>query len=104
MAAKPPAEAVERVEALRELIEYHNERYFVSDEPEIADAEFDALVRELRELEAKHPTLVTPDSPTQRPGGYSASTFAPVVHRARMLSLDNAFSRDELFAWGTRVQ
>ena len=58
MAAKPPAEAVERVEALRGLIEYHTERYFVFDEPEIADAEFDALLRELRELEAKYPSLV----------------------------------------------
>ena len=85
---------------LRELIEYHNERYFVLDEPEIADAEFDALVRELRALEAQHPELVTPDSPTQRPGGRPASTFAPVEHRVPMLSLDNAFSRDELRAWG----
>ncbi|HYL53699.1 MAG TPA: NAD-dependent DNA ligase LigA [Acidimicrobiia bacterium] len=104
MAAKPPAEAVERVEALRELIEYHNERYFVFDEPEIADAEFDALVRELRELEAEHPSLAVADSPTLRPGGRPASTFAPVRHRVPMLSLDNAFSRDELLAWGTRVE
>jgi len=104
MAAKPPAESVERVEALRELIEYHNERYFVFDEPEIADAEFDALVRELRELEAEHPSLAVADSPTLRPGGQPASTFAPVRHRVPMLSLDNAFSRDELLAWGTRVE
>ncbi len=95
---------VERVVELREVIDYNNERYFVFDEPEVADAEFDALVRELREIEAKYPSLVTADSPTQRPGGRSASTFAPVVHRARMLSLDNAFSRDELLAWGTRIQ
>jgi DNA ligase (NAD+) len=104
MAAKPPAEAVERVEALRGLIEYHNERYFVFDEPELADAEFDALVRELRELEAEHPSLAVADSPTRRPGGRPASTFAPVRHRVPMLSLDNAFSRDELLAWGTRVE
>jgi DNA ligase (NAD+) len=92
------------VRALRELIDYHTERYFVHDDPEISDAEFDALVRELRELEAKHPELVTPDSPTQRPGGRPASTFAPVEHRVRMLSLDNAFSFDDLRAWSTRIE
>ena len=101
---RPSKDVVDRVAQLREVIEYNNERYFVFDEPEIADAEFDALVRELRELEAQYPSLVTADSPTQRPGGQAASTFAPVVHRMRMLSLDNAFSRDELLAWGTRVQ
>ena len=102
--ARPSAEVVERVAQLRELIEYHNERYFLHDEPEIADAEFDTLVRELRALEAEHPELVTADSPTQRPGGQASSTFAPVVHRMPMLSLDNAFARDELLAWGTRIQ
>src|SRR3954451_1967580 len=102
--AKPPAAAAARVEALRAEIDAHNEHYFVFDEPQIPDAEFDALVVELRELEAKHPSLVTPDSPTQRPGGRPASTFAPVQHRVPMLSLDNAFSRDELFAWGLRLE
>ena len=97
-------ENTERAQELRELIEYHNEQYFVFDAPEVADAEFDALVKELRELEGAHPELITPDSPTQRPGGRPASTFSPVEHRARMLSLDNAFSRDELLAWGTRVE
>ena len=101
---RPSKEVVERVGELRALVEYHNERYFVFDEPEVADAEFDALVGELRELEARHPSVVTADSPTQRPGGRPASTFAPVVHRMPMLSLDNAFSRDELLAWGTRIQ
>ncbi|MDQ1448084.1 MAG: ligase [Actinomycetota bacterium] len=101
---RPSKEVVERVGQLRELIEYHNERYFLFDEPEVADAEFDALVRELRGLEAQHPSLATADSPTQRPGGQPASTFAPVVHRMPMLSLDNAFSRDELLGWGTRAQ
>jgi DNA ligase (NAD+) len=101
---RPSKEVVERVDELRALVEYHNERYFVFDEPDVADAEFDAIVRELRELEARHPSLVTADSPTQRPGGRPASTFAPVVHRMPMLSLDNAFSRDELLAWGTRIQ
>jgi len=99
-----PTEAVERAEQLRELIDYHNERYFVFDEPEVSDAEFDALVRELRELETEYPSLVTPDSPTQRPGGRPVSTFAPVTHRVPMLSLDNAFSREELLAWGARLE
>jgi DNA ligase (NAD+) len=102
--AKPTAKAKARVVQLRELIEYHNDRYFVFDEPDVSDAEFDALVRELRELEAQYPALVTPDSPTQRPGGRPVSTFASVTHRVPMLSLDNAFSRDELLAWGTRIE
>jgi DNA ligase (NAD+) len=93
-----------RAAELRKLIDYHNEQYFVFDAPEVSDAEFDALVRELRALEAERPELVTPDSPTQRPGGRPAVTFAPVEHREPMLSLDNAFSRDELLAWGTRIQ
>ena len=97
-------ESTERAQQLRELIEYHNEQYFVFDAPEVADAEFDALVKELRELERAHPELITPDSPTQRPGGRPVSTFAPVDHRVPMLSLDNAFSRDELVAWGTRIE
>jgi DNA ligase (NAD+) len=100
---RPPAKTVARVAELRAQVAYHEERYFVEDEPELSDAEFDALARELRELEAKHPELVTEDSPTQRPGGFAASTFAPVKHRVSMLSLDNAFSRDELIAWGTRI-
>ena len=92
-----------RVEQLRALIDYHNDQYFVFDAPEVPDAEFDALVRELRALEAAYPDLVSPDSPTQRPGGRPVSTFAPVEHRRPMLSLDNAFSREELFAWGARL-
>jgi len=104
VATKPPASAVKRVAQLREQIDYHTDRYFVLDAPEIADADFDALVVELRELEAKYQSLVTPDSPTQRPGGRPASTFAAVTHQVPMLSLDNAFSREELFAWGARIE
>lgn len=99
-----PAEVVDRVAELREQIAYHDERYYVHDAPEISDAEYDALVRELRELEAAYPELVSPDSPTQRPGGRPASTFAPVAHRVPMLSLDNAFDRAELSAWAERVE
>ena len=98
MPERVPASATKRVKELRAEIEHHTEQYFVHDEPEIADAEFDALVRELRELEEKYPSLVIEESPTQRPGGYAASTFAAVPHRVPMLSLDNAFSRDELLA------
>src|SRR5215210_1993274 len=88
-----------RVEALRRDIEYHSRRYY-----EISDPEFDALMRELRELEDDHPELVTPDSPTRRVGGTVSTTFAEVRHRVPMMSLDNAFSFEELVAWGKRME
>ncbi|HHV62328.1 MAG TPA: NAD-dependent DNA ligase LigA [Firmicutes bacterium] len=93
-----------RVEELRELIEHHNYRYYVLDDPEISDAEFDALMRELAALEAQHPELVTPDSPTQRVGGRPVEGFAPVAHRVPMLSLANAYSFEELRAFDARVR
>jgi DNA ligase (NAD+) len=93
-----------RVEELRERINYHSYRYHVQDDPEIPDAEYDELVRELSKLEEEFPELITPDSPTQRVGATPADLFAPVHHRARMLSLDNAFSREELEAWAQRVE
>jgi DNA ligase (NAD+) len=96
----PQARALE----LRELISYHNERYYGDDAPEISDVEFDALLRELLELEHEHPELVDPDSPTQRPGAAVQSTFAAVTHLVPMMSLDNAFSKEELFAWGERAE
>jgi DNA ligase (NAD+) len=98
------AEAKLRVEELRETINHHAYRYHVLDEPEIADVEYDELVRELGALEDEFPELVTPDSPTQRVGGVPADLFAPVTHRAAMLSLDNAFSLPELEAWAQRVE
>jgi DNA ligase (NAD+) len=97
-------DAAARVAELRSLIEYHNRRYFELDEPEVSDAEYDELVRELRALEDAHPDLLTPDSPTQRPGGAPTSLFAPVTHAVPMMSLDNAFSFDELQAWGKRME
>jgi DNA ligase (NAD+) len=97
------SEAKLRVEELREVINHHNYRYHVLDDPEISDVEYDELVRELRALEEEFPELITPDSPTQRVGGQPSELFAPVRHRAPMLSLDNAFNRDELEAWGARV-
>jgi DNA ligase (NAD+) len=93
-----------RVEELRERLNYHSYRYHVLDDPEIADAEYDELMHELRGLEERFPELVTPDSPTQRVGATPADLFAPVGHRSPMLSLDNAFTREELEAWAARVE
>ena len=93
-----------RVADLRKQIAYHNERYHTLDSPEIADADFDLLVRELLKLETEHPELVSPDSPTAKVGGAPLSaTFAPVVHRVPMTSLDNAMDEAELTQWGDRV-
>src|SRR5438093_782497 len=98
------SEAKRRVEELRDLIDYHNYRYHVLDDPEVSDAEYDELMRELRRLEQEFPEFITPDSPTQRVGGAPTELFAPAPHRAPMLSLDNAFSWEELNAWGKRVE
>ncbi len=97
------AEAKVRVEELRELINFNSYRYHVLDDPEVSDAEYDELARELHALEDEFPELITPDSPTQRVGGTPADLFAPVAHSAPMLSLDNAFSPEELQAWAGRV-
>lgn len=99
-----PREVVERVAQLREIIHYHNYRYFVLDDPEISDAEYDQLMRELVELEAAYPELVTPDSPTQRVGAAPLEAFETVRHRAPMMSLANAFDRAELEAFDARVR
>ena len=98
------AEAKLRVEELRELINHHSYRYHVLDDPEVADVEYDELVRELQALEDRFPELITPESPTQRVGNVPADLFAPVAHLAPMLSLDNAFSFEELEAWNARVE
>lgn len=95
--------AEKRIERLREEIEWHNHLYHVRDRPEITDAEYDRLYRELIDLEETYPDLVTPDSPTQRVGAPVGEQFAPVRHHARMYSLDNAFDLDELRAWADRV-
>lgn len=91
-----------RVEQLREAIRRHDDLYYGSDSPEISDAEYDELVRELRTLEEAHPELAL-DSPLERPGAASTTTFAPVVHAVPMTSLDNAMDEGELAAWGERV-
>ena len=95
--------AVERVEALRAEINRHNHLYFALDQPEIGDAQYDDLMRELRGLEEQHPDLVTPDSPTQRVGSEPAEGFAEARHPVPLLSLGNAFDDDELMAWYRRV-
>jgi DNA ligase (NAD+) len=99
-----PASVRQRVERLRSQIEYHNYRYHVLDDPEIPDAEYDRMLVELRRLESEHPELVTPESPTQRVGGAPVGGFAEVRHRTPMLSLDNAFSREEVEAFDRRVR
>jgi DNA ligase (NAD+) len=98
------AKAKLRVEELREQANFHSYRYHVLDDPEVSDAEYDDLMKELQALEERFPELVTPDSPTQRVGGTPADLFAPVEHRTPMLSLDNAFSREEIEAWAARVE
>ncbi len=94
---------VARAESLRSLIEYHNDRYHRLDAPEIADAEYDALVRELRTIEAEYPDLAVPESPTTTVGAAPSTLFAEVAHRVPMMSLDNAFSPEELQAWADRL-
>ncbi len=94
----------ERIQELRALIRYHEERYYVLSTPEIADAEFDALMDELERLEAENPDLLTADSPTQRVGGRPVEGFETVVHAEPMLSLDNAYSEAELRAFDERVR
>ncbi|PYV51935.1 MAG: DNA ligase (NAD(+)) LigA, partial [Acidobacteria bacterium] len=91
------------IESLRDEIRRHEYRYYVLDDPEISDAEFDRLMNELKKLEAAHPELITPDSPTQRVGGKPREGFVKVPHSAPMLSLDNAYSEEELRDWERRV-
>ncbi len=93
----------ERIQQLRREINYHLYRYHVLDSPVISDAEYDALYRELAALEAGHPELVTPESPTQRAGAVAADIFAKVRHPAPILSLMNAFNADDLRAWRARI-
>ena len=98
------ARAEEQIAGLRERIRYHEHRYYVLDDPEIADRDFDELVRQLQQLEATHPELVTPDSPTQRVGGKPAEGQVAVEHSLPMLSLDNAYGESELLDYDRRVQ
>ena len=100
----PEETLAERVLRLRREIEYHTHRYYVLDDPEISDAAFDSLMRELRDLENEYPSLQDPSSPTQRVGGAVGNQFSPVVHEQRMYSLDNAMDLDELDSWMDRTE
>jgi DNA ligase (NAD+) len=97
-------DAAGRIKELREQVRRHDHRYYVLDDPEISDARYDALLGELRELETAHPELVTPDSPTQRVGGAASGTFGEVVHAVPMLSLENAFSEQDVLNFDRRVR
>ncbi len=102
--ARPSAQEQQRVEALRAQLRNANYLYYAQDAPELSDAAYDALMRELRELEERFPELLTPDSPTERVGTEAVNLFAPYPHRVSMLSLDNAFSADNLRSWEDRLR
>jgi DNA ligase (NAD+) len=102
--APTASEAARRAAALREEIGRHDHAYYVLDAPVVSDAQYDALFRELVALEAEHPELVTPDSPTQRVGGTPAAAFGAVRHRVPMLSLNNAFSDEEVESFDRRIR
>ncbi len=97
-------EAAKRIEELKRIITKHNYLYYVENKPEITDFEFDKLFNELKELEKKYPHLITPDSPTQKVGGFASSDFKPVKHNPPMLSLDNCYSEAELNEWYERIK
>jgi DNA ligase (NAD+) len=101
---KPHPDPAKRAEQLRTELRRHEHLYFVMDTPEISDAEYDALMNELKHIETAHPTLLTPDSPTQRVGGAPAEGFKKIRHSRPMLSLDNAYSAEELADWDRRVR
>lgn len=98
------SEAKRKIEELKRLIQKHNYLYYVENKPEITDAEFDALLAELKELESRYPQFITPDSPTQRVGGIASSDFKPVKHNPPMLSLENCYSEEEFKEWFDRVK
>src|SRR3954471_20306811 len=96
-------DAEKKIEALREKIRHHEYLYYVLDQPEISDLDFDKLMQQLKDLEAENPALITPDSPTQRVGGKPREGFIKVAHSSPMLSLDNTYSEEELREWERRV-
>src|ERR1700720_3561654 len=99
-----PDKVRKEIEQLRERLQYHEHLYYVLDQPEISDAEYDVMMRRLQELEAQHPELVTADSPTQRVGGKPREGFIKVPHSSPMLSLDNALNEDEMREFDRRVR
>src|SRR6201998_1949110 len=101
--ASASKDVAEKIEDMREQIRHHEYRYFVLDDPEISDFDFDKLVEQLKKLEAEHPELIAADSPTQRVGGKPREGFIKVAHSSPMLSLDNTYNEEELRAWERRV-
>src|SRR5580692_12336297 len=99
-----PKDVAAQIEKLREALRHHERLYYVLDKPEISDAEYDTLMRELRDLETQNPELLTPDSPTQRVGGKPREGFVKVAHSSPMLSLDNALDEGELREFDRRVR
>src|ERR1700683_2002239 len=107
MPSEPTSAATDtlhQIQTLRDEIVHHEHLYYVLDAPVLSDAEYDALMNRLKALEAEHPSLITPDSPTQRVGGKPAEGFLKVPHSRPMLSLDNAYNETELRAWDERVR
>lgn len=104
MAKQDQIAAERRVNELRKELAHHNYRYYVLDSPEISDAQYDKLMRELQELETAYPALASPDSPTQRVGGEPVDAFRPVVHRAQMLSLANTYNDEEISEFDERIR
>ena len=98
-----PGALQKKIESLREKIRHHEYLYYVLDDPDMTDADFDKLMNELKRLEAEHPELITPDSPTQRVGGKPREGFMKAKHSSPMLSLDNAYTEEELRDWERRV-
>ena len=103
MIAMTSKSAAKRAAALRDTLNRANRLYYVEQAPDMSDAEWDAMLQELQTLEAEHPEILTPDSPTQRVGAPPSDGFAEVVHPSPMLSLGNVFDREELEAWHGRV-
>lgn len=93
-----------RIQELRSQLHYHNYRYYVLDDPEISDAQYDRLLRELEDLESKHPEWITPDSPTQRVGAQPADKFQSVAHSIPMLSLENGFNSEDVLEFDRRIK
>ena len=93
----------DRIKRLREKLHYHNHRYYILDDPEITDFEFDLLMQELEELEAQHPEFFDSNSPTQRVGGGITKNFETIQHKFPMYSLQNVYSKEELQSWQDRI-
>ena len=99
-----PSTIKEKIKQLRDTIRYHDQKYYVENNPEITDYEYDQLLKELQHLEKLHPELITPDSPTQRVSGEPLTQFPTIEHRVPMLSIDNTYSDDELREFDQRIK